>query len=180
MNPFRRVETNPFRQQISNTPSTSRNINLNLQRSLPSATAISKSLESINLHSNPPSPSSVQRAVSLQSLKTARPSATMAEVLNLHKQAASILNSGNVNIPPRPNSFSLQRLKPNPQTVRLMGKYLKNAAIGAGGVGGVISLTNFFSNNSVEKEKNNSENVTTGPIKSTTESEITNPIGTNI
>lgn len=181
MNPFRKTKTNPFTQPPLRNPSISGNI---FQRPLPSTSAMRKSIELLNLQSKPPSPSAslssksdVYRTVSLPSLNTAKTSAIMVETVDMHKQAASILN-----IPHRTNPFSFQRMWPNSQTMKIAAKYLKNSAIGVAGVGGVISVTNFFTSASLEKEnkKNNSENVNVGPIKSTTISEITNPIGMDI
>lgn len=187
MNFFSKIQRNTLRQRTLAIPSTSQNMNLNRQRPLHSSVAAS--MESINLHSKSPSSSlsssqsDVYRSLSSPSLNTVKSPAMMKEMTNLHKQAASTLNMNVGNNPFRQKTF-LERLRPNPEKVSLVGKYLKNAAIAAAGTGGIITLVNQFSSESVEKDKNNNENIMTAnpiesadTIKSTTVSEITNPIG---
>lgn len=184
---FQKLQTNTLRQRALPIPSTSQNLNINRQVPSHSSAVLSKSMETINLHSKSSSLSSSQsdvfRSLSASSLNTAKSPAIMADASKLHKQAASLLNIKNVNTPYREKTV-LQRLRPNPERVSQIGKYLKNSAIAAAGAGGIISMVNILSRDSDEKEINNKENlVTADPInsvdsvESSTHSEITNPIG---
>lgn len=78
---------------------------------------------------------------------------------------------------PQPRNNFIQRLRPNPQNMNTYLKYLKNGAIGAAGIGGVITIADFLSN------KNGGEHIIALPITSTTTTSTTpnpeyyNPIG---
>lgn len=178
---------NSLNQRQLSPPSTSQTMNLHQQRPLRFSESSSNSMGSINLNTplSSSSLSGVYRSISSPSLNVANSQAVMRETPNLHRQAASVLNSRGFNIrPPVQRNNMIHRLTPNLETLKLTAKYIKNGAIIAGGSGGIISMANLFSNNNEEKEKekgkekNVSEN--TLPMSTTTTTtvpEISNPIG---
>lgn len=99
----------------------------------------------------------------------------MQETSSLHRQAASALNIRRINI--QQESTLLQRLKPNPERMNLIGKYLKNGAIAAAGTGGVISIANAFQSESDPKESSDENVLIINITTSTVSPEHDNPLG---
>lgn len=139
-----------------------------------------ESFKSINLESYTSSHSStaVHRSMSTPSLTNERTPAILPELDATHNRAASVLNMGRMHLEqPQPRNNFIQRLRPNPQNMNTYLKYLKNGAIGAAGIGGVITIADFLSN------KNGGEHIIVLPITSTTTTSTTqnpeyyNPIG---
>lgn len=121
------------------------------------------SYENINLRASS-STSDIYRSISSSSINRANSPALMRGTSNLHIQAASALNMEQVS---RRQNTLLQRLKPNPARITSIGNALKYGAIGAAGVGGVISISNAFAGS--EKEiKNVGEDTTELSIVNTT------------
>lgn len=135
------------------------------------------SLDSIDLKRRMSSSSSSISSQSSQS-KSLSSFNTAQSPTNMHHKAASMLNLGSAsNLQSQSGGGLLKRLFL--RGTRTYGKYLKNTAIGIGGFGGAISVMQALSSDSKKEEKNNGDKfVTEVPIKSTTVSDITNPIGT--
>lgn len=109
--PMKKIPLSTSPRRPVSLPSTSQSLNLNRQHSLPSTLSISKSMESINLHS---------RSSSLSSFNTAKSPSLMVETKNLHKQAASLLDLERINTAQRQSGL-IQRLSSS--SMKTMGKY---------------------------------------------------------
>lgn len=143
-----------------------------------SSTSSDASLSTVNL--NQPSSENIRRSSSTSSLNMQNSASLMQEMGSLHRQAARTLNIAQTN---GQNSLR-HRLIPNSHQIKKVGNYLKNAAIGSGGIGGFIVTANAFSNKKNSEEIRNVTilNITkTTTTKSTTTTtpfpEIYNPIG---
>lgn len=178
----KRSPPNNVRQRPLPLPSSSTLQSIELQRpqrpmpSHSSALSSSNSLTTINLHS-PSSSSSVSDIYqSAPMLNSGNSPAIMRETSTLHRQAASVLNLRGIGMARthRENTM-LQRLKPNPARLNLIGKYVKSVAIAVSGVGGVIVIANAFSNDSDEKKEihDDDDYLTT----TTTTPELSNQLG---
>lgn len=162
--------SNTLRRSHLTSPSTSQALESHRQRPLHSSSSSSSAA----------STSDVYRSASSPTLNTANSPSLMQEI-SLHREAASTLNLGRVNIVRQNQQRTLlQRLKPNLERINSIGKYIKNGAIAAAGTGGIISIANAFSNNSEKKENSSDELIVyAAPITSTTTEipERHNPLG---
>lgn len=175
--PFKQSQSSSVRQRhLLLSAETS---NLNRQRALNVPGSLANSMTSVNLHSASSSSSNVYRSASSPTLNTADSPALMRETSSLHRQAASTLNAGTTLNVQRQNTL-LQRLRPDPERLNSIGKYLKNGAIAVGGTGGFISIVNLFPSKSkeeTEEEKSSSGDSIIAVTTTTTTPELSNPIG---
>lgn len=159
-----------LRQRQQSSPiNLSRTLNSNRQH--PFHASQSTSMESVNLNS--------RLSSSAPSLNNANSPAIMLESFSLHRQAASLLNKQAINA--QQKNTMLQRLKPNSDRLNSIAKFIKNSAIGAAGVGGVVSISSTLSRNSergqIENLVNEAMNTTTTTTTTTATPEITNKLG---
>lgn len=157
---------------LQSIPSTSRTLNLQHQRpSLSSSSFTQSSMVSVDLHNRD----------SLLTRSSSNIASLPVEVReSLHRHAAATLNSERAVQPSRLNT-ALTRLRPSPENVKTIIKYVKNTALGAAGVGGVAVIVDKLlgsADESEEKDENshNLDNLTT-PSTITISTERINPIG---
>lgn len=122
-------------------PSTSRDVVLPQRTRLPERI---NSYENNNLRTQS-STSDIYRSISSPSLNRGNSPAIMRS--NLHMQAASALN---IRVAQQQQKTLMQRFKLNPKRITSIGNALKYGAIGAAGVGGVISISNAFTDSKIE------------------------------
>lgn len=70
----------------------------------------------------------------------------------------------NVIRPRQPNAI-FQRLRPNPETVRTVSKYVKDTAIGVAGVGGVAVLADKLFGDSASDKKTRIHRILLRPLQ---------------
>lgn len=176
---FKNLSKTNFFENVRLRPQPSTSIAIEPRRRIPSHSSSTSSLNSMKTvdlkkTSHPSSESSLDnyRSASSPALNTANSPAIMQETsLSLHRQAASTLN-----VASRPNRR--HRLIPNFERILSMGKYTKNVAIGAAGIGGTLLIADHFSNSEQNKEQSNDEGINTTNAAATTQPpEISNPIG---
>lgn len=165
-----------LRQRQSLLPSTSRTLDLHRQPPSHAQRSSTNSMSTVNLHSSDSSASDIYRSASSPTLNKPNSPVIMQDVDSLHRHAASSLNMRTLNIH-RENTL-LQRLRPSPERMISIGKYIKNGAIATAGTGGVIIIANVFQSNSGDS---NSERIPIVNITTTTTEapEIDNRIGTD-
>lgn len=162
-------------RQLRTQPSTSQVLQPLRQR--PSSHSLeSNSMVSINLKSPQSSSSSasskeIPRSSSIPSLNEQQ-SPSILEMSDLHMQAAQTLN-----IPPAyQRNVGLGRLIPNLDRLNLIGKIMKNAAIGTAGTGGIILIANTFTDD-FDEIINDERTTTMNKTTTTSIPELINPIG---
>lgn len=155
--------------------------NLHVLKPDHSSQTVINSMTSVNLQSKSPIPSTstnLHRSASSPLLNKADSPSIIKEMstTDLHKQAAIALNRNiRVSLPRQNNPSFLQRALPDMKKLSKIGKtYIKNGAITAAGVGGVVIVVKAVIGNeqNVEKkEQNENENhSTTEKIPTTTRS----------
>lgn len=164
-----RHQQHPIPHQQHPIPSTSGVINPHRQAPRLTSTSL-ESFKSVNLGSSSHSLMDSHRSISTPMLNNELSSAILHEVESTHSRAAASLNIERFNIEQtQQRSSLLQRLRPNPERINTYVKYLKNTAIGAAGIGGVIIISDFVSN------RNGGEHIAYDTNSSTTTSTTANP-----